>query len=100
MFGSRQDALIGLLALLFTTGVAGYVIRDALMSGAKDKSGLRRIIAKKWNERTMAFPIEGHDAAGRNALFDVVVLTKDYGWIKGSTTELERGDTKLTGEDI
>ena len=48
----------------------------------------------------MAFPIEGTDSSGHSALFDVVVLTKDYGWIKGSTSELERGETKLTAEDI
>jgi hypothetical protein len=100
LFGARHEALIGTLALLFTAGVSGLVIRDALLSGAKDKSGLRRVVAKKWNDRTMAFPIEGKDSAGRNALFDVVVLTKDYGWIKGSTTELERGSTKLSAEDV
>ncbi|MEQ1653634.1 MAG: hypothetical protein ABL897_14190 [Hyphomicrobium sp.] len=100
LMGSRHEALIGTLALLFTAGVAGLIVKDAIFAGSKDKSGLRRIIAKKWNERTMAFPIEGTDSAGRSALFDVVVLTKDYGWIKGSTTELERGETKLSGEDI
>ena len=100
LFGSRQEALIGAMALLFTAGVGGLVVRDALLAGSKDKSGLRRIIAKKWNERTMAFPIEGADKSGRNALFDVVVLTKNYGWVKGSTTELERGDTRLTSEDV
>jgi hypothetical protein len=100
LFGARYEALIGILALLFSAGVFGLVVKDAMLSGTKDKSGLRRIIAKKWNERTMAFPIEGMDKAGHNALFDVVVLTKDYGWIKGSTTELERGETKLTAEDV
>ncbi|MEQ1670732.1 MAG: hypothetical protein ABL893_07735 [Hyphomicrobium sp.] len=100
LMGARHEALIGTLALLFTAGVSGLVIKDALLAGSKDKSGLRRIIAKKWNERTMVFPIEGTDSAGRSALFDVVVLTKNYGWIKGSTTELERGDTKLTAEDV
>jgi hypothetical protein len=100
LFGARHEALIGTLALLFTAGVTGLVVRDAILSGSKDKSGLRRIIAKKWNERTMAFPIEGTDKSGKGALFDVVVLTKDYGWVKGSTSELERGDTKLSAEDI
>ena len=100
LFGPRSEPLIGLLALLFTAGVTGLVIRDAMLSGVKDKSGLRRIIAKKWNERTMAFPIDGTDANGRSALFDVVVLTKNYGWIKGSSTELERGETKVTAEDV
>ena len=89
LFGNRREALIGVLVLLFTAGIGGLVVRDAILSTSKDKSGLRRIIAKKWNERTLAFPIDGTDSAGRYALFDVVVLTKNYGWIKGSTTELE-----------
>lgn len=100
LMGARYEALIGALALTFSAGVAGLIINDAILASSKDKSGLRRIIAKKWNERTMAFPIEGKDSAGRNALFDVVVLTKNYGWVKGSTTELERGETRLTAEDI
>lgn len=100
LMGARHEALIGTLALLFTAGVGSLIVRDAIFATSKDKTGLRRIIAKKWNERTMVFPIEGTDSAGRSALFDVVVLTKNYGWIKGSTTELERGDTKLTAEDV
>ncbi len=100
LFGARFEPLIGALALAFSLGVMGLVINDAILSSAKDKSGLKRVVAKKWNERTLVFPIEGTDSAGRSALFDVVVLTKDYGWIKGSTTELERGENKLTAEDI
>ena len=100
LFGSRREALIGALALLFTAGIGGLVVRDAILATSKDKSGLRRIIANKWNERTLAFPIDGKDSAGRYALFDVVVLTKTYGWVKGSTTELERGETRLTAEDV
>ncbi len=100
LFGPREEALIGALALLMAIGVTGFVIKDALFSNYKDKSGLQRIIAKKWNERTLVFPIEGTDSAGRRALFDVVVLTKNYGWVKGSTTELERDTTRLSPEDI
>lgn len=100
LFGARKEVLIGILAVLFTASVGGLIIRDAIIATSKDKSGLRHIIANKWNDRTLAFPIDGNDSAGRNALFDVVVLTKDYGWVKGSTTELERDDTLLTAEDI
>ncbi len=99
-FGHRQEAWIGALALLFSATVAGFVIKDAILSQFKDKTGLRTVVAKKWNDRTLVFPIDGTDSAGRHATFDVVVLTKDYGWVKGSTTELERGDRRLTAEDI
>lgn len=100
LFGARREALIGVLVLLFTATVGGLIVRDAILATTKDKSGLRRIIANKWNDRTLAFPIDGTDAAGRYALFDVVVLTKDYGWVKGSTAELERGDTRLSAADV
>lgn len=100
LFGAQREVLIGTLAVLFTATVGGLVVRDAILATSKDKTSLRRIIANKWNERTLAFPIDGKDSAGRYALFDVVVLTKNYGWVKGSTTELERGETRLTAEDV
>jgi hypothetical protein len=99
-FGGRGQAMLGVLLMLFTVGVFGVVARDAYISNSKDKSGVKRIIAKRWNERTLVFPIEGNDRAGRRALFDVVVLTKDYGWVRGSTTELEKNDRRLSPEEI
>jgi len=99
-FGERQETVIGALALVFVAFVAGLIIKDTLASRNKDKSGQQRIVAKRWNDRTLAFPIEGTDGAGRRALFDVVVLTKNYGWVLGSTTELERGEQKLNARDI
>ncbi|HMN37341.1 MAG TPA: hypothetical protein PKD49_06470 [Hyphomicrobium sp.] len=100
LFGAREEAVIGLLALLFTAAIGAIVLKDAYFSQFLDKTGAQRIFAKRWNERTLAFPIEGTDALGRRALFDVVVLTKDYGWVLGSTTELERADKRLTPADI
>jgi hypothetical protein len=100
LFGFGREAIIGTLAMLFVTTVFGFVIKDALTGGSRDKSGLRTVTATKWNDRTLVFPIEGVDSKGRSAVFDVVVLTKNYGWIRGSTTELERGDKKLSAEDI
>jgi hypothetical protein len=44
---------------------------------------------------TVVFPIEGVDSAGRKAAFDVLILTKDYNWVKGSTTEVVKGDQTL-----
>jgi len=98
--GGRSQTVVGALILLFTLGVFGFVGWDAYNSSTKDKTGVRRILAKRWNERTLVFPIEGTDRAGRRALFDVVVLTKNYGWVRGSTTELEKDDRRLSPEEI
>ena len=94
------QAVIGALILLFMVGVFGLVIRDAIASFSKDKTGVRRIMAHRWNERTLVFPIDGVDKSGRHAVFDVVVLTKDYGWVRGSTTELEKGERRLSPDEI
>ena len=99
LFGAREEAIVGLVTLLFATAIAGYVLKDAYVARFKDKS-VQRITVSKWNSRTLVFPIEGWDKQGRRALFDVVVLTKNYGWVLGSTTELERENTKLNARDI
>jgi hypothetical protein len=95
-----MQTAIGVLVLLFTIGVFGFVIRDAIVSSSKDKTGTKRIIATRWNERTLVFPIEGGDKSNRHVVFDVVVLTKDYGWVRGSTTELEKGERRLLPDEI
>ncbi len=61
------QAVIGALILLFTIGVFGLVIRDAITSYSKDKTGVRHILAHRWNERTLVFPIDGVDKSGRHA---------------------------------
>lgn len=99
-FGPGIETFFGLTAALITLFASGWVVKDWLSSRTLDKSGLQRVVAKKWNDRTLVFPIEGTDADGRRALFDVVILTKDYGWVKGSTTELERGEKRLSADDI
>lgn len=100
LFGARYETIIGALVLLFSLTIVGLVIKDAMLSSSKDKSGLERIAVQRWNDRTLVFPIEGRDSEGRQARFDVVILTKTYGWVKGSTTELERGDVLLSATDI
>jgi hypothetical protein len=100
LFGPRGEVWAGTLALLLAATTYTFVVKDAVLSKYKDKTGVMRIFPKRWNERTLAFPIEGSDRAGHHALFDVVVLTKNYGWVLGSTEELARGDQTLGPQDI
>jgi hypothetical protein len=100
LFGRGSERTIGLLALAFAAVVVGFVVKDAVVAGAKDKSGVRTSIAARWTDTARAFPIEGVDNAGRTALFDVVVLTKDFGWVRGSSSELERNGRRLEARDI
>lgn len=98
--GSLTNTVIGAIILLFTAGVFANVAWDAYLSQDKDKTGVRRILAHRWNDRTLVFPIEGTDRQGRRAVFDMVVLRKNYGWVRGSTTELERDDRVLSPQEI
>jgi len=49
---------------------------------------------------TVVFPIQGVDAQGRKAAFDVLILTKDYNWVKGSTTEVVKGQQTLAEAEL
>jgi hypothetical protein len=100
LFGGKIESAIGILLMLFTSGVFGFVVKDAVFSNDKDKAGARHILAERWNERTLVFPIDGTDKAGRRVAFNVVVLTKDYGWVRGSTTELEKDGRRLSRDEI
>jgi hypothetical protein len=90
--GSRSglDAIVGALILFFTLGVFANVAWDAYVATDMDKTGVRRILAKRWNDRTLVFPIDGTDREGRRAVFDVVVLTKNYGWVRLSPEDIQR----------
>lgn len=99
-FGHGRESVIGVLIALFVAVVVGFVLKDALLANTKDKTGIRISQVQRWNERTLVFPIEGTDSSGRRALFDVVVLTKNYGWVHGSTDELERDGYRLNAQDI
>ena len=47
LFGGSVQAVVGALVMLFTVGVFGIVIKDAIVSNSKDKTGVRRIIAHR-----------------------------------------------------
>lgn len=57
-------------------------------------------VTAKESDTSILFPIEGRDKAGRLGKFDVVVLTKKFGWARKSTTELLREGTVLAGNDV
>lgn len=52
------------------------------------------------SDTSILFPIEGRDKAGRLGKFDVVVLTKKFGWVKKSSDQLVREGAVLSGENV
>lgn len=53
--------------------------------------------AKRVDDSALVFSIIGFDRAGRRAAFDVLVLVKEYAWVRGSTSELVKG-ARVIGE--
>lgn len=61
--------------------------------------------AKRIDHSAHVFSIIGFDKAGRRAAFDVLVLAKEYAWVRGSTRELAKagralGEREVLGEVI
>jgi len=58
------------------------------------------VTTERWAQSSVVFPVVGVDKAGRRATFDVVVLTKDYTWVRGSDSELAHTGRSLTEADV
>jgi len=50
-------------------------------------------------ENAFFFRIDGKDAAGRTASFDYIIVTNDYTWVKGSTTEVVSDNQVIPQEE-
>ncbi|ADP72062.1 hypothetical protein Rvan_2855 [Rhodomicrobium vannielii ATCC 17100] len=50
-------------------------------------------------ENAYFFRIDGKDVEGRTASFDYIIVTNDYTWVKGSTTEVVANDTVIPEEE-
>ncbi len=61
-------------------------------AASKQKVALTKSSAGKLKvEDAVFFRIEGKDKQGRAAAFDFIMLSKDYGWAKGSTSQIASG---------
>ncbi|MGH6814669.1 MAG: hypothetical protein ACREC6_03100 [Hyphomicrobiaceae bacterium] len=59
-----------------------------------------QVATKQWAPSSVVFPIKGKDKAGREATFDVVVLTQDYTWVRGSDSELAHAGRALSEAEM
>lgn len=49
---------------------------------------------------SVVFPIDGKDAAGKRAAFDVAVLPKDLAWVSKSSTNLSQGGDQIPDDQL
>lgn len=80
--------------------VAGMTTFDAIESKRLAAEQPTLVETERTTESSTVFTIEGHDKAGRRALFDVVVAKKEFLWVRGSSDEIEKEGRVLKGADI
>jgi len=58
-----------------------------------------KIETQRWGNAVI-FPIVGKDGSGKNAIFDVAVLSKDFAWARKSATQLVQGTEPIPDADL
>jgi hypothetical protein len=56
-------------------------------------------VQKQSVQNAYLFPVDGMDGQGRRASFDFIIFTKDYTWVKGSTSQVERSGSGVPETD-
>lgn len=91
----------GVMAATAAAGVAavaaGATVYTLYFTGG---SRLIAVASQKLGDSSILYPVEGRDKAGRRAKFDIVTLTKAYGWVRASTHQLAREGEIYEGTDV
>jgi hypothetical protein len=58
------------------------------------------IATRRLDSTSLVFPVTGFDAASRRVLFDIVVLSKDLAWTRGSERELSYQGSPLEPAEV
>lgn len=97
LFSSKAEmAVVAAAVGVIGTG-AVLTTRDALESRRIAKTPA---IAERIGPDAQAFQISGVDEAGRRGRFLVVVMQKDIGWVRKSTTELVRNNETIAPAEV
>jgi hypothetical protein len=100
---SAGSVAIGTTAVAVIAGTTGLVISDAHESQraavrqaqvaliVPDKPAVREVLGRD----AVVYGVRGLDSAGRFAEFDVIVLARDFNWVKGSAEAMERANQVL-----
>lgn len=68
--------------------------RDAIITAASQTKPKPK---EDLGKEAVSYTVRGTDKSGRFAEFDVIVLARDFHWVRGSTDQMERGTTVLDG---
>ena len=105
-FGTNAGAVTG--SAVGTAMLAGVVsVTTPEVLGLKpreasvvDSGAARTVATKRWDETSLVYPLEGRDARGLRVLFDLVVLSRDLAWVRGSDKEISLAARTLPASEI
>lgn len=89
-FPTWRDMSLALSSLLLMIFVGFWVVSDGVFSylRATDHPGWMTLVRRTNN--AIVFQVEGFDKQDRRGLFDIVVLKKQFLWVRSSAEQLER----------
>lgn len=105
-FGTNVGAVTGTtIGTAALAGVVSVVTPEVLGLKSREPSVVdggagRTIATKRWDDTSLVYPLEGHDARGLRVLFDLVVLSRDLAWVRGSDKEVSLGARTLPASEI
>ncbi|MCB1547608.1 MAG: hypothetical protein KDJ41_07210 [Hyphomicrobiaceae bacterium] len=94
-------------AATVVAGTASFVAHDhvqtqrnAVWLANYQATAVRTVAREKLGEKAVVYTVTGRDKAGRSATFDLIVLRKDYTWVKGSTNQVMLAGKALSGDEF
>ena len=80
--------------------VGAMTLHDAIETRANRKEAPVVVERSRQTANSTVFEITGFDKAGRKGVFEVVVLNKEFMWVKASAEELERKGEKIPAQSV
>jgi hypothetical protein len=99
--GAAVSAVVGSAAVV---GAMAVTTPELVGLEARERPGklasARTVAPQTWDQTSLVFPLQGEDADGRNVLFDLVVLSRELAWVRGSDREIALSGKTLSDADI
>jgi len=90
----------GVTAASVVAAGSSMIVYDAVDHQIRAKATPPPVVMTRWDDNSVVFPITGFDKAGRKASFNVLLLTKEYSWSRGSTNELVKSGRTLSPAEV
>jgi hypothetical protein len=98
VIGAGTAGLVGISVAALVGDYRASRQAEERLAGLIEASSAAPAPRQELGQEAVVYSVRGRDKAGRWAEFDVIVLARDFYWVKGSTELMERAGAKLDGE--